>query len=96
MAEINPDSLFFQYSCYCVKSVCFLNFSCPYFPAFGLNTEIYKVNLRIQSKCSKIPTRKSPNTDTFSTVCLFTKRFESRGVVKTLSDLYDKTFCENS
>ena len=31
----------------------------PYFPAFGLNTEIYGVNLRIQSKCRKIWTRKN-------------------------------------
>ena len=29
----------------------------PYFPVFGLNTEIYGVNLRIQSECRKIPTR---------------------------------------
>ena len=29
-------------------------FSGPYFPAFELNTEIYGVNLRIQSKCRKI------------------------------------------
>ena len=29
----------------------------PYFPVFGLNTEIYSVNVRIQSKCRKIQTR---------------------------------------
>ena len=29
----------------------------PYFPAFGLNTERYKVSLCIQSKCGKIRTR---------------------------------------
>ena len=29
----------------------------PYFPVFGLNTEIYSVNLRIQSKYRKIRTR---------------------------------------
>ena len=34
-------------------------FFCPYFPVFGLNTDIYSVNLRIQSKCGKIRTRKS-------------------------------------
>ena len=34
-------------------------FSGPYFPAFGLNTEIYGVNLRIQSECGKIRTRKN-------------------------------------
>ena len=32
-------------------------FSSPYFPVFGLNTEIYSVNLRIQSKYRKIGTR---------------------------------------
>ena len=31
----------------------------PYFPAFALNTEIYGVNLRLQSKYRKIWTRKS-------------------------------------
>ena len=31
--------------------------SVPYFPVFGLNTEIYEVNLRIQSKYRKIRTR---------------------------------------
>ena len=34
-------------------------FSGPYFPAFGLNTERYSVNLRIQPECRKIRTRKS-------------------------------------
>ena len=29
----------------------------PYFPAFGLNTEIYSVNLLIQSECRKIRSR---------------------------------------
>ena len=35
------------------------NFSGPYFPVFGLNAEIYGVNLRIQSKYKKIRTRKN-------------------------------------
>ena len=37
-------------------------FSCPYFPTFGLNTERYGVRIReirIQSKCRKIRTRKN-------------------------------------
>ena len=33
-------------------------FSGPYFPVLGLNTEIYTVNLRIQSEDKKIQTRK--------------------------------------
>ena len=34
-------------------------FSGPYFPAFGLSTEIYEVSFRIQSECGKIWTRKN-------------------------------------
>ena len=34
-------------------------FSGLYFPVFSLNTEIYGVNLRIQSECRKIRTRKN-------------------------------------
>ena len=48
-----------------VKSVHIQSFSGPYFPTFGLNTEIYSVNFRIQSECEKIWTRVTPNTDTF-------------------------------
>ena len=33
----------------CTKSVCIRSFSGPYFPALGLNTAIYYVNLRIRS-----------------------------------------------
>ena len=39
------------------------------FPQFGLNTERYSVSPRIQSKWSKMRTRKTPNTDTFHAVC---------------------------
>ena len=47
-------------SCHhCVKSICIRSFSSPYFPTFGL------VSLRVQSKCGKIRTRITPNTDTF-------------------------------
>ena len=51
----------FQYctwktECHCVKSVRIRNYSGPHFPAFGLNTE---------SKCGKMRTRITPNTDTF-------------------------------
>ena len=60
----------------CVKNVRIRIFSGPYFPAFGLNTERYEVSLSIQyevslsiqSKCGKIRTRKTPNTDTFYAV----------------------------
>ena len=36
-----------------------MEFSAPYFPAFGLNAERYEVSLRIQSKRGKIRTRKN-------------------------------------
>ena len=36
----------------------FGDFSGPYFDAFGLSTDIYRVNLRIQSKSVKMRTRK--------------------------------------
>ena len=40
----------------------------PHFLAYGLNTEIYGVSLRIQSECGKMRTRITPNTDTFYAV----------------------------
>ena len=43
-------------------------FLCPYFPAFGLNTERYGLSLRIQSGGGKIWTRNIPNTDSFHAV----------------------------
>ena len=52
----------------CVKSVRIRSYSGPYFPAFGLITERYGVSLRIQSKCGKIRTRITPNTDTLNAV----------------------------
>ena len=42
----------------CVKCVRIESFSGPYFLAFGLKTEIYSANLRIQSECGKMRTRK--------------------------------------
>ena len=40
----------------------------PYLSAFSPDVGKSSVSLRIQSKCGKIRTRKSPNTDTFRTV----------------------------
>ena len=62
------------------------DFSGPYFPAFGLNTEIYTVNFRIQSECRKTRTRKSLNRDTFyryKTCSTYSAKFQ------TLSNCYD-------
>ena len=58
---------------HCVKSVHIRSFSAPYVQAFGLNTEKYEVSLRIQSKCGKIWTRKTPNIDTFKAVNVLNK-----------------------
>ena len=45
----------------CVKSVPIPSFSCPHFPAFGLN---------IQYECGKMRTRKTPTTDIFYALIL--------------------------
>ena len=44
---------------HCVKVPKYGVFSGLYFPAFGLNMEIYSVNLRIQSECEKILARRN-------------------------------------
>ena len=48
-----------------MKSVSIWSRSGSYCPAFGLNTETC-----VQSKCGKIQTRKTPNTNTFHAVLL--------------------------
>ena len=57
---------------HCVKSVRIRSYSGLHFPAFGLNTERDGVSLRIHSKCGKMRTRITPNTDTFYAVNLLT------------------------
>ena len=54
---------------HCVKSVLIRSFSGPYFPTFGLNTEIHRVNLRFQFEYGKTRTRK------LRIRALFTKRW---------------------
>ena len=56
-----------------MKSVRIRSYSGPYFSTFGLNTEryvypVYGVFFGIQSKCGKIWTRITPNTDNFYAV----------------------------
>ena len=51
-----------------VKSIHIRRYSGTHFPTFGLNTERYRVSLRIQSECGKMRTRITPNTDTFHAV----------------------------
>ena len=57
-----------KYKLHRVKSARIRKYSGQGFPAFALNTEGYKVSLCIQSKCRKIRTRITPNTDTFHVV----------------------------
>ena len=61
-------SEFFSFYNRCVKGVRIRSYSGLYFPAFGLNTKRYGVSLRIQSKCRKIQTRTTLNTNTFQEV----------------------------
>ena len=62
--------------CQYLKSARIWSYSGLYFPALGLNTEIYRVSLHIQSECGKILTRITPNKDTFCAVCpVFNYRF---------------------
>ena len=63
--------------CHCVKTVHIWSFSGLHFPEFGLNTEVYFVNLRIQSECGKIRTIKTLNMDTFHAVCVTYKSMQS-------------------
>ena len=67
---------FLYYIIYCVKSVRIWSYSGRHFPAFGLNTE---VSIRIQSKCRKMPTKVTPNTNTFHAV--IARNVESFGVL---------------
>ena len=53
----------FPFIFHCAKGVRIRSYSGPDFSAFGLNTERYF--LRIQSKCGKMRTRITLNTDTF-------------------------------
>ena len=55
---------------YRVESIRIRSFSGPYSLAFGRITERYGAFLRIQSKCGKIRTRKTPNTDTSTLLML--------------------------
>ena len=52
----------------CTKRIRIRSVSGLHFPASGLDAEICSVNLRIQSECGKIRTRRTRNTDTFYVV----------------------------
>ena len=58
---------------HCMKSVRIRSFSCPYFPAFRLNTARYSVSPYFRIESGKIQTRKTPNTHTFYAVTLLSQ-----------------------
>ena len=58
-----------------IESICIWSFSGLHIPSFGLNTEIYIVSLRIQSKCGKIRTRKTFNTSTLHAAVFYKDAF---------------------
>ena len=49
-----PHRRIFMVRVQCVKSVRIRSVTGPYFSVFGLNMEIYRVNLCIQSECGEI------------------------------------------
>ena len=54
---------------HCLKSVQIRSFSDPYFPVFGLNTDIYGVNLgNFSPNLGKYGLEKTPYLDTFHAV----------------------------
>ena len=62
-------------------------FSDPYFPAFGLNTERYKVSLHIQSECGKYGSEKTPYLDTFHAVYpTDALKFQTKFIFTNLTD----------
>ena len=65
---LRKHSIYLHCREHCVKSVRIRSYSGPYFPAFRLNTERYSVSLCIHSKCEKIRTGITPNSDTFNAV----------------------------
>ena len=65
---------------------------------YGLNTERHGVSLSIQSKCGKMRTRITPNTDTFHAVCLYLRFYGTTllslpSFTKLSFFYYDKNSC---
>ena len=87
----NRSYIHFSFYCgtHCVKRVRIQSFSGPFFPAFGLNTEKYRVYLCIQSECGKMWTRKTVSTDTFHVVSYSTsnvKMFKNQPLRSVLQE----------
>ena len=76
---------------HCVKSVRIRRYSGSHFPAFELNTMRYFAPLRIQSKCGKMLTRITPNTNNFYAVKFrHISRFMRNGKVSSKEDKFRK------
>ena len=65
--------MYFKLGVHCVTCIRIWRFSGQYFPACGLNMEIYSVNADIHSKAGKKRSRKTPSTDAFHVVINVTK-----------------------
>ena len=70
-----------------VKSVRIRSFSGPQFPAFGLNTDIYYVNPRVQFECGEMRTIKTPNMYTFHAVVWLGQFKVSLRIIKIFTTL---------
>ena len=70
-------------------------FSGPCFPVFGLNTEVYGVNLRIQSEYRKIRTRKNSVFGHFSRSVTLEQQYLFQRVFHKLSNdiQVDRVYC---
>ena len=69
----------------------------PYFPALGLNTEIYFVSLHIQSECGKIRTRNyfvfgSSRLQIFFKIAVLRNVAGNSVLFKTCSKKFDRDF----
>ena len=70
------------------------NYSGPYFPTFGLNTERNRVSLRIQSESGKIRTRITQNTNTFYAVYIL--QDISQNIVAHKTTVFTETLVGNA
>ena len=72
---------------------------CPYLElfssAFQLNTERYAVSFRNQSECRKMPTRITPNTDTFHAVSILIKNKQVHGCTLKTKEMDERKVSYN-
>ena len=70
----------------CTYSDLFCSAFFSHFPSFGLNTERYRVSVRIRENARKMRTRITPNTDTFYAVWF--SNFNSESIVNLSNYCY--------